>query len=54
MVSGFVLDYMHRCCIGVMKRILLSLNSPKNNPQKVNLGTHQMVKFNYYLDQIRE
>ena len=54
MVTGFPIDYMLCCCIGAMKRILLRLQTSKNNPLKVNLGTNQKVRFNYNLDKIRE
>ena len=39
MVTGFVLDYMHVACIGVMKRILSRLLSSNTKEKKVNIST---------------
>ena len=41
MVSSFVLDYMHLCCIGIMKRLLGRWNSSKKAQTKCHLSVAQ-------------
>lgn len=54
MVSGFIVDYMHCACIGVMKRILIRLKSSTKNQLKVHLSVKQKLKFNKNLDMVRQ
>ena len=53
MVSGFILDYMHLCCLGVMKRLLQRLNKSKINQLKRHLSTQQKKMFQDNLDFMR-
>ena len=53
MVSGFILDYMHLACIGVMKRLLARLKTSNRKQNKTRLSTTAKSKFNKYLDRIR-
>ena len=45
MVSGFVLDVMHLCYLGVTKRMLSRMFSPKVKDKSVKLSKHQMDSF---------
>ena len=46
MVEGFVLDSMHLCFIGVMKRILSILISPKVKENRAKLNSESKSLFN--------
>lgn len=54
MVSGFVIDYMHCCVLGVMKRILNRLNQGTRNKKRVNLDTAARRNHDDVLSKCRE
>jgi hypothetical protein len=54
MVTGFVLDYMHLACIGVMKILMSRWKNSKNAPKKVHFSPAAKSKFDEYLTTIRE
>ena len=53
MVTGFALDYMHLCCLGVMKRLLQRLIKSKVNQVKRHMNTRQKTIFDENLTMIR-
>ena len=54
MVSGFFLDEMHLCFLGVMKRILSRLLNSKIAEKKVLLPSNNKVEFNRKLELFQE
>jgi len=49
LVSGFVLDYMHLTCVGVMKRLLKRLQASGKHEPKCHLSTKQRKRLKMQL-----
>jgi hypothetical protein len=54
MVGGFVLDYMHMCTIGVMKRMLTRLSTSKGKTIKAHFSVAQKNTFEKVLSNMRQ
>ena len=52
MVTGFVLDYMHLCTIGVMKRFMKRLISSGKREEKCHISYSQRISMSRDLDDI--
>jgi len=52
-VDGFVLDYMHCCCLGIMKRILSRLLTTKTNDVRVHLDKDSKKLFSQKLKEFQ-
>jgi hypothetical protein len=50
MVSSFVLDYMHNCCLGVTKRLLVRWKGSRKYETKCHLDNYTQNKFSETID----